>query len=143
MFYGTSPFLIKKIQEMKKLFFMFAVAALVLTAMTGCKKKGVQSVRALVKHVQIDNRKLLSLTVNVGENSDSMIFSLNDARIQQGVMMPGDSVIVDYVEGRNDTLRAVVVTLLPKIVIPTDEPGTSDSLLVAPDKKTPNAAPAQ
>ena len=128
---------------MKKLFFTLAVVALVVTAMTGCKNKGVQNVRALVKHVQIENRTLLSMTVNVGDDNDSLVFSLDDARIQQGIMMPGDSVIVDYIEGHNDTLRAVVVTLLPKEVIPTDEPTTSDSLLVAPDKKTPKAAPDQ
>ena len=46
-----------------------------------------------------------------------MLFSIADARFQNGLMLPGDSVIVDYIEGRGDTLRALVVTVLPKVQV--------------------------
>jgi len=45
------------------------------------------------------------------EGGDSMVFSMKDARIQNGVAIPGDSVIIDYIEGE-DAFRALVVTRL-------------------------------
>ena len=52
---------------------------------------------------------------------------------QNGLMLPGDSVIVDYIEGRGDTLRALVVTVLPKIQV-VKQPEPTDSLITAPAK---------
>jgi hypothetical protein len=130
---------------MKKLFLALAVVVLVLTGMTSCKK-GLQNVHGLVKKVHIVKDTLESMTVYINEDKDTMVFSLREARLQRGIMMFGDSVIVDYIEGRNDTMRALVVTLLPKIIDP-DAPITKDTLITTTLEKpdsvpAPSAAPA-
>lgn len=127
---------------MKKLIFVFAVVAMVLTAMTGCKK-GLQNVRGLVTNVEAHHDTLISLKVLA--DGDSMVFKLNGARFQNGVMFPGDSVIVDYVDGSNDSLRALVVTVLPKVFIPEEHPFSTDSVMTTtlpePEPKAPAEAP--
>lgn len=47
-------------------------------------------------------------------DGDSLKFDLAEARFNNGLMMTGDSVIVDYIDGDNDMKRAMVVTVLPK-----------------------------
>lgn len=50
------------------------------------------------------------------DGEDSIVFNLNEVRYNNGVMLPNDSVIVDYIDGKNDTARALVVTVLPKML---------------------------
>lgn len=66
------------------------------------------------ENVRIDDDTLKNLTVMDGE--DSIVFNLNEVRDNNGVMLPNDSVIVDYIDGKNDTARALVVTVLPKML---------------------------
>lgn len=66
------------------------------------------------ENVRIDDDTLKNLTVMDGE--DSIVFNLNEVRYNNGVMLPNDSVIVDYIDGKNDTARALVVTVLPKML---------------------------
>lgn len=132
---------------MKKLFFMFAVAALVLTAMSGCKKE-LQTVHGLVTNVDIRHDTLIAVTLSADDQS--MVFKLDDARFQQGIMLAGDSVIIDYIEGETDSLRALVVTVLPKVILP-ETPAPTDSLITAPsiknapkvEKEAPKEAPTE
>lgn len=88
------------------------VSVCVLLALGSCGKKELKNVRGLVKSVQIDNDTIRSLTVVCGE--DSMIFNLDSARYNEGIMVPADSVIVDYIDGKGDTAIALVVTVLPR-----------------------------
>ena len=116
---------------MKKTIFSLAVFFLALTALVGCQQE-LQNVRVKVKHEVTSKDTLIGFVAMAGE--DSMLFSIADARFQNGLMLPGDSVIVDYIEGRGDTLRALVVTVLPKIEV-VKQPEPTDSLITAPAKK--------
>lgn len=119
---------------MKKivLFSFLTLAACALT-LSGCREKGLQNVRGMVRSVNIHEDTLISMTVNVNESGDTLVFYLDDARFQQGIMIPQDSVIVDYID-RRDSLKALVVTVLPK-AIPVSKPETSDTLVTAPANK--------
>ena len=116
---------------MKKivLFSFLTLAACVLT-LSGCREKVLQNVRGEVKSVNVHKDTLISMTVNVNEAGDTLLFYLSDARLQQGIMMPKDSVIVDYID-RRDSLKALVVTVLPKTHLLEDVKPT-DTLLTAP-----------
>lgn len=125
---------------MKKLFFTLFIIALVLTAMTGCRKSGLQNTCGVVKDLKIHKDTLLSMTLIINEDGDTMLFNMDDARIQRGMMMPRDSVIVDYMYGQGDTIKALVVTLIPKIKLDQDEDqGTKlpDSLVTTPISDVP------
>ena len=106
---------------MKKTIFSLAVFFLALTALVGCQQE-LQNVRVKVKHEVIAKDTLIGFVAMAGEDS------------QNGLMLPGDSVIVDYIEGRGDTLRALVVTVLPKVQV-VKQPEPTDSLITAPAKK--------
>lgn len=71
----------------------------------------MKKVRAKVTNVTIHSDTLIDMTVQMGE--DSMAFDLSDVKINDGIMVVGDSVIVDYIDGRGDKARALVVTTLP------------------------------
>ena len=120
---------------------LLAVVALVLIAMTGCRKSGMQNIRGVVKDMKIHKDSLLSMTLTINEDGDTMLFSLREALIQRGMMMPHDSVIVDYVYGNGDTIKALVVTLIPKVQLETEEnEGTKlpDTLVTAPASENPS-----
>lgn len=116
---------------MKKivLFSVLSLVACVLT-LSGCREKGLQNVRGEVKSVNVHKDTLISMTVNVNEAGDTLLFYLDDARFQQGIMMPKDSVIVDYID-RRDSLKALVVTVLPKTRL-LENVKPTDTLLTAP-----------
>lgn len=109
---------------MKKITFfsLFIFAALAL--FTACKgQPQLRNVRGIVKHYVVTNDTVISaslldsipdMVVGINE-TDTLVFSMNDARIQNGPSFPGDSVIIDYIEG-NDVLRALVVTRIPSTV---------------------------
>ena len=90
---------------------MLMVSLGVLLSLGSCGKRELKNVRGLVKSVQVDNDTIRSLTVVCGE--DSMVFNLDSARYNEGIMVPADSVIVDYIDGKSDTAIALVVTVLP------------------------------
>lgn len=128
---------------MKKIVMVLAVVALVLTAMTGCRK-GLQNTRGVVKSMKITHDSLKSMVITYNEDGDTMLFSLREARIQRGIMMIGDSVIVDFVDGKDDSLRALVVTTLPKPTRIIEEGvAPSDSLEIGVPKGMPHMTPAK
>ena len=122
---------------------VLAVVALVLTAMTGCRK-GLQNTRGVVKSMKITHDSLKSMVITYNEDGDTMLFSLREARIQRGIMMIGDSVIVDFVDGKDDSLRALVVTTLSKPTRIIEEGvAPSDTLDVATMDELKRLAPAK
>ena len=106
---------------------------LFLVTIGSCREKGLQNIRGEVRHVEIKGDTLLSMTIGINARGDTAVFNLDDARFQNGIMMYRDSVIVDYVHGHGDTLRALVVTVLPKIR-KFDEPIFIDTLITLPKK---------
>ena len=114
---------------MKKITFLSLMAFIGLLFLAACNNKyQLRNVHGVVKNLNIKNDTLLNMTIFVTDN-DSMVFNMDDARLQSGMVMPNDSVIVDYVE--NETgFHAYVVTLLPKAVKPSVM--NHDTLLTAP-----------
>lgn len=128
---------------MKKIVMVLAVVALVLTAMTGCRK-GLQNTRGVVKSMKITHDSLKSMVITYNEDGDTMLFSLKEARVQRGMMIIGDSVIVDYVDGNADSLRALVVTTISKPARIIEEGvAPSDTLDVATMDELKRQAPAK
>jgi len=119
---------------MKKLFLGFTAFLAFSFLICGCSDdRTLHNVRGLVKNVEIVDDTLKSMTLSAGD--EEMVFTLDEARFQQGIMLHGDSVIVDYIKGR-ETNRAFVVTVLPKVAntIHLGE-ATSDTLITAPVPK--------
>ena len=97
-------------------------------AFVGCKPE-LKNVRGQVKSVAIDYDTLKSMVLTVGDAEN--IVTLLDARFQNGIALAGDSVIIDYIDGKENTLRALVVTVLPK---PAHEFVPSDTLITVDSK---------
>ena len=122
---------------------VLAVVALVLTAMTGCRK-GLQNTRGVVKSLKINHDSLKSMVITYNEDGDTLLFSLKKARVQRGMMMIGDSVIIDFVDGKDDSLRALVVTTLSKPTRIIEEGvAPSDTIDVATLDELKRQAPAK
>lgn len=115
----------------KLLVSLCAVAAVLCFSLTSCKQE-LKSMRGQVADVTIRHDSLVGMKLLSG--SDTLTFRMQDALIQNGMMMAGDSVIVDYIDGSNNTLRALVVTLLPKVA-PIQTPMVSDTLVTIPVQK--------
>ena len=115
---------------MKKLFLALIVLFGMASAFVGCKPE-LKNVHGLVKSVEINNDTLKSMVLTVGDAEN--IVTLLDARFQNGIALVGDSVIVDYIDGKDNTLRALVVTVLPK---QTQEFEPSDTLITVDSKAT-------
>ena len=115
---------------MKKVFLALVVLCSMAVAFVGCKTE-LKNVRGQVKSVEIANDSLKSMILTIGDTEN--IVTLLDARFQNGIALKGDSVIVDYIDGKENTLRALVVTVLPK---PVQEFVASDTLITVDSKAT-------
>lgn len=78
---------------------------------TSCKEK-IKTVRGKVASVENHGDTLISMKVTDGE--DSLKFNLDEAQFNNGIMLIGDSVIVNYFNGKDDAYRAAVITVLPR-----------------------------
>ena len=96
---------------MKKLFLALVILCGVSAAFLGCKPE-LKNVRGLVKSLDVKNDTLTSMTLTVDGNNVQI--DMTRTRLQNGLAIEGDSVIVDYIDGDNGTLIAVVCTTLPK-----------------------------
>lgn len=97
---------------MKKFFAIFCIVALGMTlTITSCKEK-IKTVRGKVASVENHGDTLISMKVTDGE--DSLKFNLDEAQFNNGIMLIGDSVIVNYFNGKDDAYRAAVITVLPR-----------------------------
>ena len=74
-------------------------------------------------------------------DGDTLLFDMQDARIVGAMFVNGDSVKLNYIEGNGDTLRAFVVSVIPKDIhfITPSEP-SSDTLITAPAETAEEAA---
>ena len=95
---------------------------------TSCEPE-LKNARVQVKSVEIVNDSLKSMIVSMGDEEKTV--TLLDARFQNGIALQGDSVILDYIDGKENTLRALVVTVLPK---PAQYFEPSDTLITKESK---------
>lgn len=117
---------------MRKLFLSILAFALLIIGFNSCGKPEIKKVRGLVKDVKIEDDTITNLTISMGE--DTMVFNLDEVRYNNGVMLPKDSVIVDYMDGKNDTARAFYVTVLPKKAVTINpEDNKNKELITAPE----------
>lgn len=104
-----------------------------LTVIIGCGGKNeLKEIRALVTSVDLSNDSIKSMTASL--DGDSLIFTMKDVRLNNGMMIKGDSVIINYIDGRNDSLRALVVTILPQVYQLKKEIAANDTLVTSIDE---------
>ena len=96
---------------MKKTFLLFVFLCGLTAFLVACKPE-LKSVRGQVKSVEVTNDTLTSMMLAV-DGKDLQV-DMTRTRLQNGLAMNGDSVIVDYIDGDNGTLIALVCTTLPK-----------------------------
>ncbi len=128
---------------MKKVF-LLAVIGLSLMTFVGCSdKKELKEMKGVVTYIWAEHDSLVS--VNVANGSDTLLFHAEDARVVNGMFINGDSVNINYIEGEKDTLRAMVITVLPRPIhtIDLNSEVQSDTLLTRPQKSDIMAQPAE
>jgi len=97
--------------EMKKAFLALIVMCGMAAAFVSCKPE-LKNVRAQVLSLDVVSDTLQSMLVSVdGQNRQ---VDMTRARIQNGIAIQGDSVILDYIDGDNGKMIAVICTLLPR-----------------------------
>ena len=126
---------------MKKIVFTLALTGCLALSLTGCKQE-LQETRGVVTDMEFDSDTLLCTRIAV--DGDTLLFKVNEARMINGMFVKGDSVMINYIEGRNDTLRALVLSVLPKaphVIEPAKE--SNDSLITRPVEDQEPEEPVQ
>ena len=126
---------------MKKIVFTLALTGCLALSLTGCKQE-LQETRGVVTDMEFDSDTLLCTRIAV--DGDTLLFKVNEARMINGMFVKGDSVVINYIEGRNDTLRALVLSVLPKaphVIEPAKE--SNDSLITRPVEDQEPEEPVQ
>lgn len=126
---------------MKKIVFTLALTGCLALSLTGCKQE-LQETRGVVTDMEFDSDTLLCTRIAV--DGDTLLFKVNEARMINGMFVKGDSVMINYIEGRNDTLRALVLSVLPKaphVIEPAKE--SNDSLVTRPVQDLKPGKPEQ
>ena len=126
---------------MKKIVFTASLMVSLGLSLVGCKQE-LQETRGVVTELEFDSDTLLCTRIAV--EGDTLLFKVNEARMVNGMFVKGDSVVVNYIEGRNDTLRALVLAVLPKaphVIEPAKE--SNDSLVTRPVKDQEPEQPVQ
>ena len=124
---------------MKNSILTFVFLCLCLIAMTGCGSNEIKDIKGEVVDFKADNDTLTSARILV--DGDTVILKMTDARLINGMFLPRDSVKISYIEGRKDTLRALIVSIIPKAPHYFDaEAAKNDTLVTAPAVKD---APAE
>jgi len=98
---------------MKKAFIAITTLCAIALGFTSCEPE-LKNARVQVKSVEIINDSLKSMVVTLGD--EEKIVTLLDARFQNGIAIQGDSIILDYIDGKENSLRGLVVTVLPRPV---------------------------
>ena len=109
---------------------ILAMAVACTLALTGCKEKLKQS-RGIVAAMEMSGDTLLNMRVAV-QGGDTLVFKLDDANFNRGIAMHGDSVLVNHLSGPGDTLRAIIVTVMPRPAHYFTPDSASTELLTAP-----------
>lgn len=117
---------------MKKIVLTAVLVVSLVLSLVGCKQE-LQETRGVVTELEVEGDTILCSRIAV--DGDTLLFKMTEARLLNGMFVSGDSVVVNYIEGRNDTLRALLVQVLPKaphMIVPATE--SNDSLVTRPVK---------
>lgn len=98
---------------------------------TSCGGGELKDVSGKVVDIEAVSDSLISAKLTC--NGDTMLFNFDDARFINGMFVSGDSVKISFIDGRNDTLRALVVNIIPHAphYFNPDE-AKNDTLVTAP-----------
>lgn len=107
-----------------------------LTVVNCSGKKELKQTKGVVVALKTIQDSLVTARVTVG--SDTLLFKLAEARFINGMFIKDDSVQIDYIEGQGDTLRALVIAVLPKPVHYVEK---SDTLVTRPAEQEPSPEP--
>jgi len=119
---------------MKKIILSFSVLCALSLAFVACGgKPELKQTQAKVASVDLQGDTLYTMRATV--DSDTLLFKLADAQYTNGIMLSGDSVTIHYIEGRGDTLRALIVNVLPKAPHYFDPKEHGDTLLTVPARQ--------
>jgi len=125
---------------MKNSILAFVLLCACVIAMTGCGSKEIKDIKGQVVDIQTVKDTLTSAKLLI--DGDTVVFKMADARFINGMFMYGDSVKISYIEGRKDTLRALIVSIIPKAPHYFDaEAAKNDTLITAPVVKEDPAEP--
>jgi len=98
---------------MKKVFLTFVILSCIVAGFLGCTPE-MKNIRGQVKSLEVINDTLNSMIISADGND--LHVDMTRTRLQNGLSIEGDSVIVDYIDGDNGTLIALICTTLPKPV---------------------------
>ena len=118
---------------MKNLILTFLFLCACMITMTGCGSKEIKDIKGEIVDFKTDNDTLISARLLV--DNDTIILKMADARLINGMFLSRDSVKVSYIEGRKDTLRALIVSIIPNSPHFLDtEAAKNDPLITSPAK---------
>lgn len=126
---------------MKKIVFTAVLLASLGLSLVGCKQE-LQETRGVVTELEVEGDTILCSRIAI--DGDTLLFKMTEARLLNGMFVSGDSVVVNYIEGRNDTLRALLVQVLskaPHMIVPATE--SDDSLITRPVEDQEPEEPVQ
>lgn len=116
---------------MKKTIFAFTLLCGFILTLASCGGKEIKDITGLVTSFDTKDDSITSTKLLV--DGDTIIFKMTDARFINGMFMAGDSVKISYIEGRNDSLRALIVNIIPRTPHYFDaEAAKNDTLVTAP-----------
>lgn len=102
-----------------------------LTVVSCSEKKTLKQTKGIVTALKTVRDSMVTAKVVVDD--DTLLFKMADARFVNGMFIKDDSVQIDYIEGQGDTLRALVISVLPRAVKYIDLNGSpSDTLVTRP-----------
>ncbi len=88
------------------------VSIAILGSLSSCKEK-LKHVDGVVTSVEASQMMDTIKSMKLYDGEDTLLFGLNDAEYNNGIMVKGDSVQVHYIKGHGDTLRALLVYVKP------------------------------
>lgn len=97
---------------MKKYLFVLLATVLSVGFLASCKQE-LRQVDGVVTSVETSRMGDSVKAMRLFDGADTLLFSLRDARYNNGVMLKGDSVQVGYIKGHGDTLCALLVYVRP------------------------------
>lgn len=97
---------------MKKYFFAWAILLGCVFSFASCQEK-IKETQGVVTSVDGSQYGDTIRSMKMLADGDTLVFTLKDARFDNGVMLKGDRVKVHYISGNGDTLRALLVYVKP------------------------------
>lgn len=97
---------------MKNYLFVWVILLGCIFSLASCEEK-IKEKDGVVTSVDASQYGDTIYSMKVFDGEDTLVFSLKDARYDNGIMLKDDKVKVHYLKGNGDTLKAVLVYVKP------------------------------